>query len=74
MEIHVLVYSKQQSMDLLGYIQFISVNPKREFGAQPQQCSTCALTYKLFSILSFVKVSRGVVYIKLTFFLLLLLE
>lgn len=41
-EIHVLVYSKQQSVDLLGYIQFISV------GAQPQQCSTCALTYKLF--------------------------
>lgn len=28
-EIHVLVYSKQQSVDLLGYIQFISVNPKR---------------------------------------------
>lgn len=47
-EIHVLVYSKQQSVDLLGYIQFISVNPKREFGAQPQQCSTCALTCKLF--------------------------
>lgn len=27
-EIYVLVYSKQQSVDLLGYIQFISVNPK----------------------------------------------
>lgn len=41
MEIPVLVYSKQQSRG-----QFISVNPKREFGAEPQQCSTCVLTYK----------------------------
>lgn len=32
----------------MGCIQFISVNPKREFGAQPQQRSRCALTYKLF--------------------------